>query len=297
MEKDLLMRMKSDAELINGALEAYLALHGDAELRGLTEAKKYSLLAGGKRIRPILTLAFCRLFGGEDKAALPFAIAVEMIHTASLIHDDLPAIDNDDLRRGRLTNHKVFGEANAILAADALFMDAFEIVAKNKNVAPEILVQAICTLSEATGTVGLVGGEYIDVASEGRAVSLETLKKMHSMKTGALIRAAAQLGALAAGISLTDGAMADAVKYSENIGLAFQIVDDVLDATGTAQELGKMPGQDEKEKKSTYLGFYSKAEALACADELTRRAVSAIEKYANSGFLCDLAFFLSARRS
>lgn len=297
MNNGLLMRMKSDAELINGELERSLDVYGDSELHGLTEAKKYSLLAGGKRIRPILTLEFCRLFGGDDGAALPFAVAVEMIHTASLIHDDLPAIDNDDLRRGRPTNHKVFGEANAVLAADALFMDAFGVAANNEKVSQRTVMHAIRTLSQATGTAGLVGGEYIDVASEGRDISLETLKKMHSMKTGALIRAAAQLGVLATGILPSDGAMADAVTYSENIGLAFQIVDDVLDVTGTVQELGKMPGQDKKENKSTYLAFYDKDSALAYASELTRSAVEAIRKYENNAFLTDLAFYLSERHS
>lgn len=297
MDNGLLMRMKKDAELINGALDASLGRYDDGALLGLTEAKKYSLLAGGKRIRPILTLEFCRLFGGADDAALPFAAAVEMIHTASLIHDDLPAIDNDDLRRGRPTNHKVFGEANALLAADALFMDAFGTVAENKSVSPEIAVHAIRMLSSATGTVGLVGGEYIDVASEGKDISRETLKKMHSLKTGALIRASAQLGALAAGISPDSRAMADTVKYAESIGLAFQIIDDVLDATGTASELGKMPGRDEKAKKSTYLGFYTQAEALAYANDLTAGAVEAIEKYEGNGFLTDLAFYLTQRRN
>ncbi len=289
--------MASDAERVNRELEKRFSDFSDTALSGLAEAQKYSLLSGGKRIRPILTLAFSRLFGGSDEAAMPYALAVEMIHTASLIHDDLPAIDNDDLRRGRPTNHKVFGEAAAILAGDALFMDAFGLVASNGAVSAECTVHAVRSLSLATGTLGLVGGEYTDVTGEGKRLSLPELKKMHSMKTGALIRTAAELGALSAGVLPEDGRMRSAVKYAESIGLAFQIVDDVLDVTGNTAELGKSVGSDAAASKNTYLNFYTPSEALKYARELTDEAVLAISEYEGNEFLTDLALYLAQRRN
>ena len=263
----------------------------------LAEAQKYSLLAGGKRIRPVLTLAFCRLFGGKSEAAIPFAVAVEMIHTASLIHDDLPSIDNDTLRRGMPTCHVKFGEATALLAADGLLMDAFGMVADNPMVDKAQALFAVSTLSFATGSRGLVGGEFIDVKGEGRALSLEEMRVMHSCKTGALIRAAVKLGAIAAGVSEDDGRMKDAVTYAESIGLAFQIIDDVLDVTGTPETLGKNPGKDKTAGKSTYLNYYTPDEALKLADTLTDTAVSAVEKYQGSEFLISLARTLAKRQN
>lgn len=297
MNKEFSYVMHSDAEAVSLALGEYLNLNSFLELSGIKEAQRYSLLAGGKRIRPILCLAFCRLFGGRTEAAMPYALALEMVHTASLIHDDLPAIDNDDLRRGIPTSHKKFGEATAILAADGLFMDAFSLIARNEHVTPDLTREAIELFAEAVGTRGLVGGEYIDVISEGECISLDALKKMHSMKTGALIRVAAQLGVIAAGLSPDSPEMKNARKYAENIGLAFQIIDDVLDVTGTVEELGKAVRSDEREEKCTFLSHLTPAEALDYAERLTDEAVSAISEYDGRAFLEELARFLCKRRT
>ena len=296
MNENLTLTMKADADLVNEALKNFY-LREDKELDRIISAEKYSVLAGGKRIRPIIALAFCRLFGGDPASALPYAIALEMIHTASLIHDDLPCIDNDDLRRGRPTNHKVYGESTALLAGDGLLMDAFGVVAKNTHLSAELNLQAVIALSEATGTFGLVGGEFIDIEGESRRISLDELRKMDSLKTGALIKASAVLGAIAAGVELSDRRMEDVKLYAENIGHAFQVIDDVLDATGTAEELGKNPGQDEKENKTTYLSFYTVDEAISYAEKLTDEAISAIEKYERCEFLRDLAKYLISRKN
>ena len=297
MNDRLMLQMKKDAELVNSSLKKIYADNCDEELLKIIEAMEYSLMAGGKRIRPIIALAFCRMFGGRDEAALPYGCALEMIHTASLIHDDLPCIDDDELRRGRPTNHVVFGESTALLAGDGLLMDAFGVIAKNEQVPAEFNLEAIRVLSDCTGTHGLVGGEFIDVMGETSPLGLESLKKMDAYKTGALIKASALLGCLAAGVSLSDERIKDVNLYAENIGLAFQIVDDVLDVIGSAEELGKNPGADEKEKKSTYLSFYTVDEAVKYAKELTRDAVNALSKYENSEFLRELAIYLTDRRN
>ena len=297
MNGQLIQQMKLDAELVNSSLKELYSDNNDNELLKIIEAMEYSLMAGGKRIRPIIALAFCRLFGGRDEWVLPYGCALEMVHTASLIHDDLPCIDDDELRRGRPTNHVVFGESTALLAGDGLLMDAYGVIAANKHVPAEFNIQAIKVLSDCTGTHGLVGGEFIDVMGETTPLGLESLKKMDAYKTGALIKASALLGCLAAGVSLDDPRLSDVNIYAENIGLAFQIVDDVLDVIGSAEELGKNPGADEKDKKSTYLSFYSVDDAIKYAKELTRDAVSAISKYENSEFLQELAIYLTDRRN
>ena len=289
--------MKTDAEMITSALESFYEKGREKELNLLIDAEKYSLMAGGKRIRPIILLAVCRMFGGNDKAAIPYAMAVEMIHTASLIHDDLPSIDNDELRRGKPTCHVAFGEANALLAGDGLLMDAFGVVASNPNVSSDIAQNAVIALSRATGTWGLVGGEFIDVYGEGRGFDLDTLKKMDAYKTGALIRVTAELGALAAGVSFEDERMKDVIKYAENIGVAFQIIDDILDTTATAEQLGKTPGKDAAVNKTTYLSFYSVEQAQKIAENLTCEAIERIEKYNGSDFLIDLARYLTERKN
>ena len=292
--------MARDVSLVNSAIADHLARLGAGEselLRGLIDAEGYSLTAGGKRIRPLLTLWFSRLFGGEDAAAIPSAIALEMIHTASLIHDDLPCIDNDDLRRGRPTNHKKFGESTALLAADGLLMDAYSVIAGNALLTPERRVASVAALARATGTRGLVGGEYIDVLGEERTLSLEELRCMDSMKTGALIIAAAELGAIAAGVDPCEEKMKRVHTYAANIGLAFQIVDDLLDVLGSAEELGKNPGSDERADKSTYLKFYTTTEAAELAARLTDEAVAAIAEYEGSEPLVALARYLTERKS
>ena len=239
-------------------------------------------MAGGKRIRPIIALMFCRMFGGNDQCAIPYACAIEMIHTASLIHDDLPAVDNDDLRRGMPTNHKVFVEATALLAADGLLMDSFGVAASNPYLDSGTNLEAVKYLSKMTGTRGLVGGEYIDVMAEGRECDLALIEEMDDLKTGALIRASAVLGALAAGVPMNDERMKDVLVYADSVGRAFQIVDDLLDVFGDAESLGKNPGQDATMGKTTYLSFYTPEEARAVADKLTETAIASVYKYENS---------------
>ena len=285
--------MHRNAVLTEDALRSYYT--DDEDLKILLDAERYSLFAGGKRIRPMLTIEFCRLFGGDEAAALPFACAVEMIHTYSLIHDDLPCMDDDELRRGKPCNHKVFGEGMAVLAGDALLTGAFEAAATNIEAGPEISAMAVAYLAGCAGRYGMIGGQVMDLEGEGREMSLEALLKMHSFKTGALIGASCVLGALAAGVRFDDPAMADVVTYSENIGLVFQIIDDILDATATEEQLGKSVGGDQKHKKNTFLNFYSVEEARFYAEQLTREAISAIKRYPDSDALVSLAQWLLER--
>ena len=293
-EETLQLILNRDATMTENALRKYY--QPDPDLKTLLEAEQYSLFAGGKRIRPVLTLEFCRMFGGRDEAALPFACAVEMIHTYSLIHDDLPCMDNDDLRRGKPTNHKVYGEAVALLAGDALLTGAFEAAATNTAVTAEIAAIATAYLATGAGRYGMVGGQIMDMEGEHRKLSPEELLKLHSLKTGALISAACVLGALAAGISLQDSAMEKVITYAENIGLAFQIVDDILDRTGDEKTLGKRVGMDAEHEKNTFLSFYGVEEAQFYADRLTAEAIDAIRNYEGSETLVSLAKWLAARR-
>ena len=293
-EEALRLILERDATMTEHALRQYYT--EDADLKTLLDAERYSLFAGGKRIRPALTLEFCRMFGGRDEAALPFACAVEMIHTYSLIHDDLPCMDNDDLRRGKPTNHKVYGEAIALLAGDALLTGAFEASATNTAVSAEIAAMATAYLAASAGRYGMVGGQIMDMEGEHRKLSPEELLKLHSLKTGALISAACVLGALAAGISLQDGAMEKVVTYAEKIGLAFQIVDDILDRMGDEKTLGKRTGADSEHEKNTFLSFYDVEEAQFYADRLTADAIDAVRSFPESDTLVALAKWLATRR-
>ena len=261
----------------------------------LDAACRYSLMAGGKRVRPALTLEFCRLFGGDPEAALPFAAALEMIHTFSLIHDDLPCMDDDALRRGRPTNHKVFGEANALLAGDGLAIDAFGVAARNTYVSPEARVQAVTLLSDAAGCAGMVRGQIMDMFGETHTLTLDELRVLHAHKTGALIRVAAQLGVLAAGGGMDSPEMTAAVGYAERIGLVFQIIDDVLDATSTAEIMGKSVGGDAEHHKNTFLSFYTVDCAQKEAMRLTDEATALIDGFPGSDRLCALATYLAVR--
>jgi geranylgeranyl diphosphate synthase, type II len=235
------------------------------------EAMRYSLLAGGKRLRPILCLASCELCGGTVEMAMPTACALEMFHTATLIHDDLPAMDNDDYRRGKLTNHKVYGEDIAILAGDALLAYAFEFIAiQTQKVPAKRLLQVVAKLSNLIGPAGLVGGQVVDLKSEGlQNVEIETLNFIHSHKTGVLLEACVLSGALLAGAK--DEILLRLSRYARHIGLAFQIVDDVLDLTATQEQLGKTAGKDLQVQKATYpslLGIEdSKHQAKKLVDE------------------------------
>lgn len=268
----------------------------DESLKTILEAQKYSLLGGGKRIRPYLVLAFCCALGGDEANALPLACAIEMIHTYSLIHDDLPCMDNDDYRRGRLTNHKVYGEAVAVLAGDALLTKAFEIIATASRLSVEARSQAVVVLAQAAGDIGMIGGQVMDMeASQKEPCNLDYLKKMHALKTGALIRAAAVLGCIAAGCSTTCESALAAARYAEKIGLAFQIVDDILDVVGDSVALGKNVGSDKAAGKLTFMNFYSLSEAKAYATRLTDEAIEAIIAYDTHGELRALATYLLQR--
>ncbi|MFQ4139710.1 geranylgeranyl diphosphate synthase CrtE [Nodosilinea sp. PGN35] len=245
----------------------------------LYESMRYSLLAGGKRLRPILCLASCELVGGSAAVAMPTACALEMIHTMSLIHDDLPSMDNDDYRRGRLTNHKVYGDDVAILAGDALLTYAFEYVAtQTQGAAPERVLRVIAGLGKAVGGEGLVGGQIVDLASEGNPdVTLETLNYIHNHKTAALLEISVTSGALLAGAS--DEAIESLRQYAQRIGLAFQIVDDILDITSTPETLGKSVGKDITAQKVTYPSLWGLEESRRQADQLIEAAKESLAEF------------------
>lgn len=251
------------------------------------EAARYSLLSGGKRIRPILLLEFYTLCGGEGDCALDFAAAIEMLHTYSLIHDDLPCMDNDDLRRGRPTNHKVFGEATAVLAGDALLNFAFE-TALNAATTAEKKVKLIKIIAEASGYYGMIGGQIIDMEGEKRRLSGEEIRNMHAHKTGALIKAAASVGAVSAG---EDEKYFD--EYAENLGLAFQLKDDILDVTATTEALGKPVKSDEKNEKTTFVTVYGIDGTRKLLEEATERAIASLP--AGCDMLKELALCLLNR--
>ncbi len=266
---------------------------------GLLEAMEYSLLAGGKRLRPVLCLCFARMHGLEAKDVLPFASAFECIHTYSLIHDDLPAMDDDDMRRGRPSNHKVFGEAMAILAGDALLTEAFGLMARcGPSVPAERIVAAMATLARAAGAAGMVGGQALDMAYTAKAgVTLEELREMQAQKTGALITAACQCGAELAGAS--PEAVSLARKFGQALGAAFQIVDDVLDVVGDVQTLGKPVGSDEQQGKTTYPSLIGLDRSMDLARRHVAQALECLS--ANTGeeadFLRDLAQYIVDRVS
>lgn len=251
----------------------------------LFAAMRYSLLAGGKRLRPIYVLEFCRLCGGEWRDALPFAAAIEMVHTYSLIHDDLPCMDNDDFRRGKPTNHRVFGEAGAVLAGDALLTEAFATLASAHLPAPQ-LVQGIQVLSSAAGAQGMVGGQVLDLAAEEiEEADVASVYAIQTRKTGALISAACQLGVIAAGGSAVQ--LEAANRYASHIGLAFQIRDDVLDVVGSAEKLGKATGMDAK--KNTFVRHYGIADCEKMICRETAQALDALQYFPACEFLTELS--------
>lgn len=259
----------------------------------LYEAMRYSLLAGGKRIRPIFVFEFCRLCGGQWEKAAPFAGAIEMIHTYSLIHDDLPCMDDDDYRRGRLTNHKVYGEAIAVLAGDALLTDAFALAASAQLPKAENMGLAIGVLAENAGSSGMVGGQVLDMLSQTRQCSAEEVVAIQSRKTGALIKAACVLGTIAGG-GTTEQIQA-ASQFADNLGLAFQIRDDMLDVIGSADELGKAVGMDAE--KNTFVRLYSleKCEELVC--HYTQEAIESLAAFDDTADMRSFAESLTTRRT
>ena len=288
------MTVNAYKKTIDAALEKCFHAEG-FPFWGLADSMRYSLLAGGKRIRPMLVLEFCRISGGDPEAALPVACAVEMLHTYSLIHDDLPCMDNDDLRRGRPTNHKVYGECTATLAGDCLQAEAFGTILRSSLPADR---RAACAeiLAGAAGLDGICGGQYLDMIGEGKALSHEELNEINNRKTSALLIAACQMGVAAAGGS---EAMLDAAaRYAAAVGLAFQIRDDMLDVLSTEQELGKPIGSDAQEQKNTFMALYGEAKCADMVKRLTESAKTALrECFDDCAFLCDLADSMAVRRN
>lgn len=269
----------------------YAAYHGEPQIL-LIDAMEYSLQAGGKRLRPLFAFEFCRMCGKDWKKAAPFAAAVEMIHTYSLIHDDLPCMDNDDYRRGRLTNHKVFGESMAVLAGDALLTDAFAMAVRAELEKPEDLARAIGVLSENAGSLGMVGGQVLDILSEERVCTEQEVLDIQSRKTGCLINAACVLGAIAGGAS--EAQIAAAAGFAALLGLAFQIRDDMLDVIGDAAELGKSVGTDAE--KNTFVRLYGIEKCSELVEQYTHKAIEYLRAFEDSSDLAALAESLTIRR-
>ena len=258
----------------------------------LFDAMKYSLMAGGKRLRPVLCFEFCRLCGSDWKKAAPLAAAVEMIHTYSLIHDDLPCMDDDDFRRGRLTNHKVYGEAMAVLSGDALLTDAFAVLS-TADLEGSRMADAVGIMAECAGSLGMVGGQVLDILSEQRECTEEEILAVQSRKTGALIRAACALGAIGGG---ADEQQLDAAcRFAAALGLAFQIRDDMLDVIGTREEMGKTVGTDEN--KNTFVRLYGLQRCEELVRTFTDLALEAISVFPDNAFLSQLALELTDRKN
>ncbi|MBQ4155035.1 MAG: polyprenyl synthetase family protein [Clostridia bacterium] len=279
--------------IIEQRLEASLK-HADTKFDSVYKAMEYSLLSGGKRLRPFILNEFYKACGKNDDGALNFAAALEMIHTYSLIHDDLPAMDNDDFRRGRPSCHKAFGEDIALLAGDGLLTLAFETAAKTEGISADKVLKAIIVLSTCAGNDGMIGGQVIDLVSEGTNPELSTVKEMYIKKTGALIAAAAEIGTILAGG--TEKQVLAAKDYALNLGIAFQIQDDILDKIGDSALLGKPVGSDAKNEKSTYVSITGLEKAKSDVEEYTKKAVLALETFGKAGKnLKDLAEYLINR--
>lgn len=280
---------KKYVEMINDALDGYIILNGE-EYDVVKEAMLYALTSGGKRVRPTLTLEFCRLLGGDIHSAVPFACAVELIHCYSLIHDDLPCMDDDDMRRGKPSCHKKFDEATALLAGDALLTLAFEIIAGaalKGAVASDKCLRAIKVLASGAGVDGMVGGQVLDLINEDKEISESTLNLTHMKKTGSLIRAACKMGIIAAGGSEAQINQAD--EFGQCFGLAFQIKDDVLDATADVLTLGKPVGSDAKNDKVTYVTLYGVDQAKELARKTNDRALEILKNFDGSDYLQSVA--------
>lgn len=286
----------TDLSNIEKALYSYLP-QDHPLLRNLISSMEYSLKAGGKRIRPTLVLEFSRVCGGTDEVAMPFACALEMIHTYSLIHDDLPCMDNDDMRRGKPSNHIVYGEDIALLAGDALQSLAFETMSKADTVSKsgaEIAVKCINILSNYCGAVGMVGGQVIDLEHENKETTIDVITQMHHKKTGGLIKAACEMGCVCGNADKEK--ILSARNYGENIGLAFQIMDDILDVTSTGEKLGKPIGSDKENNKSTYVSLLGIDKCRELVEKYTSSAISALEAFDNdTTALKEIAVKLSKR--
>lgn len=290
-------RLEQYGKMTEEAMKGYLTSENEQYYESIFKSVRYSAFSGGKRLRPALVLEFCRVCGGEIEKAVPFAAALEMIHTYSLIHDDLPCMDDDDLRRGKPTNHKVFGEATAVLAGDALLTRAFEVISDRRNTAglpAETVLRAAGYLSRAAGMDGMIGGQVIDMESEGRQIPMETLMLLQQLKTGCLIQAAAVLGCVIAGREDHE-TMVAAETYASKIGLAFQIEDDLLDIEGDVLKFGKPIGSDAENGKVTFPSLLGSARCHELVRELTDGAIEAVQGFEDHEFLVDLANFLVSR--
>lgn len=287
--------LKEKQEYIEKLLMSYANVYDNPQ-KTIYEAMNYSLLAGGKRLRPLLMLEVARMCGGDEEEIIPFACAMEMIHTYSLIHDDLPAMDNDDLRRGMPTNHIKFGEATAILAGDALLNKAFEVISSYEGKNPALALRAIKILADSSGTEGMIGGQVVDIESENKKISLDELRYIHLLKTGAIIRSACVIGAVMSG---ADEEKINAVdEFAKNLGIAFQIRDDLLDVISTEEELGKPIGSDAKSDKCTYVTLIGREKSEQLVDEYSKKAIDALEIFKEKAdFLKKLAEYMSVRKS
>ena len=286
-------RYDSYLAALEPALKACFGKERGFEFDGLLDAMDYSLTAGGKRIRPVLVLEFSRLLGGNMEDTLPVACAVEMLHTYSLIHDDLPCMDNDDLRRGKPTSHKVFGESTAVLAGDALQAEAFGTILRCP-LPVERRAKCAEILAGAAGIDGICGGQYMDLSAEGHALSAEELSDLQARKTGALLAGACMLGAAAAGAG--EDMLNLAGQYGAQLGAAFQIRDDMLDVLSTESELGKPTGSDERDGKTTFMSLYGQNECARMVRKITDAAIETVKPVDKDGFLAELAASLIDRR-
>lgn len=295
---ELKARLKEITDIIDKNMDEYLPKEiGYSQT--IYKAMRYSVFAGGKRLRPVLAFAACEAVGGNTKDVIPFACAIEMIHTYSLIHDDLPAMDNDDYRRGRLTNHKVFGDAMAILAGDGLLNKAAETMTQailNKKGDNINFIKSMAEVMYASGTEGMIGGQVVDLESENKQIDIETLKFMHAHKTGALIKAPVRVGAILAGAS--EEQLTKLTEFSENLGLAFQIKDDILDIIGDEKKLGKKIGSDANNNKSTYPSIFGLEKSKEMVIEVSQNAINALDIFGEKGqFLRDITDYLINRES
>lgn len=282
---------------VEHALDGYLTECGCTGQEKIVQAMRYSALAGGKRLRPVLTMEFCRAVGGDPSAALPFACALEMIHTYSLIHDDLPCMDDDDLRRGKPTNHKVYGEGMAVLAGDSLLTYAFETAARKADMSvltAQQVVEAIGVLAHEAGYYGMIGGQVLDLAAEHQTLGYDELVNLQDKKTGGLIRAAAEMGCILG--QATEVQREAAKTYANRLGLAFQIQDDILDIEGDEEIFGKPIGSDEKSGKSTFPGLIGIENCREMVRSLTDEAIFAVKVLPQSSFLVELAESLVGRK-
>ena len=289
--KDYDQQLQAYKQFIESYLKDFYSRFSGEPQKKLFDAMQYSLFAGGKRIRPILTMEFCRICCGDYRKAAPFAGAIEMIQTYSLIHDDLPCMDNDDFRRGIPTNHKVYGEGTAVLAGDALLTDAFMLASSATLDKPENVALAIGILAHNTGSMGMVGGQMLDIDSESRELTEQEVFHIHSRKTVALINASCVLGVIAGGGS--EAQMQAASQFASGLGMAFQIRDDILDVIGYAAELGKPVGTDEK--KNTFVRLYGLKRCDDMVTRYTQMAIDALDAFEDADFLKEMALKLTSR--